>query len=215
MPTDHTQTRSIAENDLAKLLGIDRNVLREQRITHLQNETHWFQKKNEVRLNEAGVRELCTRLDLAAPEAWQAPAVNPWTTASSGRPALGESDLQFAAEKKDGGPAPEEPEKTLPIKPAPPPRLRKKDDAAALPDGVLAVFVIRRAKLNRHMIFAREKKGGEMAGEEIPVRVRDAQAVAIGQELHVKLEGSLGSPFGQQPRSQRQRLAPRRNPAQS
>lgn len=74
--------------------------------------------------------------------------------------------------------------------------------------GVVSVTVTRRAQRNAHIVFA--KKDG---GPELPVRVRNAQAVGIGDELRVEIVQNLAVLSGPQPRPTRRRIAPRPAPA--
>jgi hypothetical protein len=71
-------------------------------------------------------------------------------------------------------------------------------ESAAIPaDPWIMLVVIRRAKVNRHVIFAGEKK----EGAEIAVRVRDAAMFVPGQQIRVLMQTPVsGVLWGPQPR---------------
>lgn len=189
-------SRTIPEDDLADLLGIQRTVLREQRNLRMKSPSHWALKKNRPTYTAEGVRELCAALALPLPSGWEIPEpVNPWTTAA-----------HCAPEKKDGGPALETfaalAAAVAPTVPAP--ALSSEALAAKLPWGARVVFCVRRAARNRHVVFAQERdEAGKYFGTEFCVRVKDAELVAIGDEMHVRTQNSMAWLYGQQPKSRR------------
>lgn len=75
-----------------------------------------------------------------------------------------------------------------------------------------ALIVIRSARMNPRLIFAREKKAGA-DGPEMPVRVKDARLYTPGQEISAVSEGGYWRLFGKQPRGGRWQINARRKRA--
>lgn len=62
---------TIAESELAEKIGLDREALREKRITGLENPRHWLLVKSAIHYTGEGVRAVCACLDIEVPEGWE------------------------------------------------------------------------------------------------------------------------------------------------
>lgn len=184
----------LTEDELAQRLGVARSVLRDVRGQILQVSVHWILQKVGVSYTAAGVDAVCRHLHVSLGKNGREKNAAP---AEGGDKAEGAASV-LAAE-------------TAPEKNGADPTAPTAASASASAETV-AVIVTRRAIRNRHVVFAHEKNGAPAEGErprELAVRVRDADMVGIGDELHVRVQGGLATLYGPQPRPARRRMARR------